>query len=357
MKSHLNPNERIQAGLPPGQGDYLGRQTGAEVRMKKFRYNFSFFEETDIKDLSELGGRNQDQDTTEWIIVEGLHDTHLIAEVCKKFGIHMLVKEDILNTHHRPKIESFAEYDLIVLKTISLDQDTSEIMLEQVSLVVGKGFVISFQETNESHFEQIRDRIRNLKGKVREMKSNYLAYIIFDVAVDKCHTIVEEVSLRIDAMERKLIEDTDKSVLQRVYEMKRELNFLRQVVWPMRETVLDMDRQDDNQFAENSLDIYLRDLYDHITRIVDTIDSCRETTSGMIDLYLSSSSIRMNEELKFLTVISAIFIPITFITGIYGMNFEKMPGIQSNWSFFAVFGIMAILVIVQLYWFRRKKWI
>jgi len=270
--------------------------------------------------------------------------------------LHPLILEDIVNTEQRPKMEDFEQYIFVVLKMLQYNEKEDEIIAEQVSLILGSNFVISFQETEGDIFDPIRDRIRNSKGRIRKMGADYLAYALLDAVVDNYFTILEKIGEKIETVEEELVANPIPETLQIIHTMKREMIFLRKSVWPLREVVGGLQRAE-SALIQESTGIYLRDVYDHTIQVIDTIETFRDMISGMLDIYMSSVSNKMNEVMKVLTIFAAIFIPLTFIAGIYGMNFQYMPELEWQLGYFAVLLIMLLVAVSLLVYFRKKKWL
>jgi magnesium transporter len=291
-----------------------------------------------------------------WINVEGLHDVANIQKLGDCYGFHPLILEDILNTDQRPKIEDFDAYLYIVLKMLHNGESTQTVA-EQISLILGPNYVISFQEGIEGDvFNSIRERIRTGKGRIRSMGADYLAYSLIDAIVDNYFVIIEKMGERIEDLEDELVKDPVTRTLHEIHTLKREMIFLRKAVWPLREVINFLERGE-SSLIKGSTAIYLRDVYDHTIQVIDAIETSRDMLSGMLDIYLSSISNRMNEIMKFLTIIGTIFIPLTFIVGVYGMNFEHMPELKWRWGYFGLWGVMAGLAVFMLFYFRKKKWL
>ena len=264
--------------------------------------------------------------------------------------------EDILNTDQRPKVEDYKDYLYIVLKMLHNVKGT-EIVTEQISLILHPNFVISFQEGIEGDvFSPVRERLRGAKGRIRGMGADYLAYTLIDAIVDNYFAILEGIGERIEDLEEELVSHPKKETLHRIHELKREMIFLRKAVWPLREVISTLQRGD-SPLIKNTTAIYLRDVYDHTIQVIDAIETSRDMLSGMLDIYLSSISNRMNEIMKFLTIIGTIFIPLTFIVGIYGMNFAFMPELKWRYGYFAVMAFMFAIGIIMLFYFKKKKWL
>ena len=264
--------------------------------------------------------------------------------------------EDIANTGQRPKIDDFDEYIFVVLRMLSFDVKENETKTEQVSIIFGRGFVISFQEMEGDVFDTIRDRLRNNKGRIRKMDSDYLAYALIDAVVDNYFIILEKLGETIEEIEDKLVTNPSTETLRTIHDLKREMIFLRKSVWPLREVISRMERSE-SALINKSTCVYLRDVYDHTIQVMDSVETFRDMLSGMLDIYLSSVSNRMNEVMKVLTVIATIFIPLTFLAGIYGMNFRHMPELELTWSYPAILILMFTVAILMVIYFRRKKWI
>jgi magnesium transporter len=291
-----------------------------------------------------------------WLDIDGVHDASLLESVTAHANLHPLVVEDIHNTYQRPKVEDYDEYLYIVLKMISWDEVTRQAQAEQVSLILGRNHVLSFKENPGDLFDPVCIRIREGKGRIRRSGADYLAYALLDQVVDHYFLVLENLGEGIEDLEEELVTNPDASTLQNIHHLKRELIFLRKSVWPLREAISRLERGESPLFRSDTL-VYLRDIYDHTIQVIDTIETFRDMVSGMLDIYLSSISNRMNEVMKVLTIIATIFIPLTFIAGIYGMNFAYMPELQWPWGYFMVWAVMVIIVIGMLIYFKRKGWL
>jgi magnesium transporter len=264
--------------------------------------------------------------------------------------------EDILNTDQRPKMEDFGSYIYIVLKMFYPAEPGTEFNTEQVSLILGPNYLISFQESEEDVFEAIRERIRNGKGRLRKLGADYLAHAVLDTIVDHYFVVLEKLGEREEDLEEVLTKNPTTRTLQAIHQLKREMIFLRKSVWPLREVISGLERAE-SPLIQASTGIYLRDIYDHTIQVIDNVETFRDMLSGMIDIYLSSISNRMNEIMKVLTIIATIFIPLTFIVGLYGMNFKYMPELEWPWGYPAVLLLMAAVSGFMLLYFKRKKWL
>lgn len=345
-----------KSGAPPGTLIYVGEESFEKVRITSLSFNGKEYFEQEILQLD----RVEDfviEGNTNWINVDGVHNPEFVKAVCDKFDIHPLVQEDIVNTEQRAKMENYGEYLYFVLKMVELDDQEEEgFWVEQVSIILGKNFILSFQEEPGDIWDPIRGRIRSLETRLVTMGADYLAYRLMDSIVDVYFLILENLGEKIDELEERLIADADKQTLTEIYEVKRELIDLRKACWPMRDIVFEMRRESSTLF-DADLEVFLRDFQDHVVRVVETVETYRDTTSSMVDLYMNSVSIKMNEVMKVLTIISTIFIPLTFIAGIYGMNFDAMPELHTSYGYPVVVGLMVIIVGLQIYWFKKKNWL
>jgi magnesium transporter len=342
------------AALPPGALVHVGEKRAGKVRITVIDYDESQFQEKEVKTAEECFSF-KDTPAVTWINIDGIHDIGIIEKIGEHFGLHPLVLEDIVNTGQRPELEEFEKYIFIVLKMLMLSEKNGEIDSEQVSLILGKNYVISFQEKEGDVFNPIRERIRNNKGKIRKKGADYLAYCLMDAIVDNYFIILEKIGEKSEEIEEGIVTKPTSETLQVIQRLKREMIFLRKSVWPLREVISTMQRQE-SHLIQKSTGIYLRDVYDHTIQVIDTIETLRDTVSSILDIYLSSVSNKMNEIMKVLTIIAVIFIPLTFVAGVYGMNFKYMPELQWHWGYFMVLGVMAVIGILMLIFFKRKKW-
>lgn len=345
----------IKTGLPPGTLVHIGEKSGHEIKLTVMDYHAGGCEEKEIKALKECFYYS-DTSIVSWIDVEGLHEIEIIRQVGDCQGLHPLVLEDILNTHQRPKVEDYGDYLYIVLKMLHTTAGGG-IGAEQVSLILGSNFVISFQEGMKGDvFNPIRERLRSGKGRIREMGADYLAYALMDAIIDNYFVVLERVGERIEDLEDEVVSDPRPETVRTINQLKREVILLRKAVWPLREVISALERRESALISETVV-VYLRDLYDHTIQVIDTIEASRDMLAGMLDVYLSSISNRMNEIMKFLTIIGTIFIPLTFIAGLYGMNFQNMPELRWQWGYFACLLLMLSVAVSLLFYFKHKKWL
>lgn len=342
------------AGLAPGTLVHIGNKSSEKTKITVFDYDETSFQEKEaetVEDILHL----IDKPTITWININEVGDLEIIEKIGKRFNLHPLVLEDIVNTGQRPKLEDFEDYLFVSLKMLYSDGKQEGIIIEQVSLIIGQNFVISFQEQEGDVFNPIRERIRQDKGRVRKMGADYLAYALIDAVVDNYFSILENFGEDMEKVEEELAADPKPEILNVIHSLKRDAIVLRKSVWPLREIISGLQRGESPLIKENT-SIYFRDVYDHTIQVVDTIEAFRDMVSGLLDIYLSSLSNRMNEVMKTLTIFAAVFIPLTFIAGVYGMNFKFMPELNWKWGYFTVLGLMATVGISLLVYFKRKKW-
>ena len=345
-----------KAGLPPGVLVHVGTQKVSESRVRILDYDEGVVREKDPAHLEDCIPFH-DSETVTWIDIEGLQDVALLEGLGRCYGLHPLILEDMLNTDQRPKSDDMDDYIYVVLKMLDFDPASLEIVSEQVSIVFGRNFVISLQEGREGDlFEPLRQRIRNGKGRMRRLGPDYLAYSLLDTIIDHYFVILEMFAERIEELEDELVGDPRPDTLQQIHRLKREMIFLRKSAWPLREVVNGLEKSE-SDLIRPATKIFLRDIYDHAIHIVDSIESYREMLSSMLDIYLSSVSNRMNQVMKVLTIIATIFMPLTFLAGIYGMNFKHMPELGWPWGYPLVLVLMFALAGAMIYFFKKKNWL
>ncbi|MFH1127681.1 MAG: magnesium/cobalt transporter CorA [archaeon] len=344
-----------KSGLPPGTLVHTGKKRTEKVKITIFDYDKDHLEEKTVKDVEECFPFKE-KPTVTWINIDGIHETDIIGKTGKHFGLHPLVIEDIASIGQRPKMEDFEDYLYIVLKMLSYDEKNNEINAEQISLILGSNFVISFQERAGDIFDPIRERIGSGKGRIRKSGADYLAYALMDAIVDQYFVILETLGERIEDMEEELVTNPTPETLKAIHNMKREMIFLRKSIWPLREVVSGLERGE-SPLIQKSTAIYLRDVYDHTIQVIDTVETFRDMVSGMLDIYLSSLSNKMNEVMKVLTIIATIFIPLTFLAGVYGMNFEYMPELHVWWAYPLLWLMMIAVAVSMLFYFKKRRWL
>ncbi|PVV84785.1 magnesium/cobalt transporter CorA [Dehalogenimonas alkenigignens] len=343
----------LKAGLEPGTLIHIGERRAEKTRLRLIDYNQNQLFERELESVEEAFPFRDTASVT-WINIDGLHDTSLINQLGGHFGLHPLVLEDIVNTEQRPKIEDFESYLFIVLKMLYRDED-GEIVAEQVSLVLGRNYVLSFQEGGGDAFNPVRERLRQNKGTLRKQGADALLYALVDAIVDNYFGVLENFGEVSERIEENLIEEQTSELLGAIKRLKSELLFLRRSAWPLREMVSGLQHSESGLISPNTR-LYLRDVHDHAVQVMDSVENQREVLSDMVDIYLSNASNRMNAVMKVLTIISTIFIPLTFIAEIYGMNFDNMPELRWRWGYFGILGVMAFLGLAMVAYFKRKKW-
>lgn len=344
----------LKIGLPPGTLIHIGEEKTKTTKIVVIDYDETGVRETEITEPAECLAYKE-KPAIAWINVCGLQQVEVLEQLGRCFGIHPLVMEDVLNTDQRPKVEYFDEYVYIVLKMLFVRQGTNEIAAEQISLILCGNCVISFQE-GEDIFEPLRERIRSGKGRIRKMGADYLAYALLDFIVDNYFAVLEKLGERVEFLEERLVASPTRDTLHAIHSLKREMIFLRRSVWPLREVVGSLERGESPLVGE-SAEVFFRDVYDHTVQIIDTVETFRDMLSGMLDIYLSSTSNRLNEVMKVLTIIATVFIPLTFLVGVYGMNFKYMPELRWPWAYPALWVIMITTAVLMLFYFRKKKWL
>lgn len=343
-----------KSGLPPGTLVPVGTRHDSQTCLRLLHYGSEECLERAVKGVADLPPLTQDGIL--WLDCTGLNDTALLDELGQAFSLHPLLLEDVLNTEQRPKVEDYGDYLFVVLKHIQFDQRSGHLAAEQVSLVLGPNFVLSFRESGNPSFEPIRQRLHSQKSRLRRSGADFLLHALMDCVVDEYFLALEGIGEDIEQLEEQILERPSPVANRTLHRLKRELITMRKLVWPMRELIAGLDRSD-SPLLSAPLDIYLRDVYDHTVHVIDTVESYRDTLAGVLDIYLSSLSNRMNEVMKLLTIISTIFIPLTFIAGIYGMNFRNMPELEWPLGYFLVLGFMFALSLGMLFFFRRKRWL
>jgi magnesium transporter len=325
MMRHLIRKQSETAGLPPGTPVFIGAKKTEPVKVTVIDYDEKNFQTREVKSVEECLGFKESPSIT-WINVDGVHDVALIQKIGECFKFHPLLVEDIVDTDQRPKFEDFGDYLFIVLKMLQYEKEKHNTKVEHVCLVVGPNFVISFQEDPEDVFDPVRERIKEGKGRLRKSGSDYLTYRLIDAIVDNYFMVLEELGEDVEVLENEVVRNPTHDTLKGIHRLKREMLFLRKSVWPLREAILSMERSE-STLVKKATRTYLRDVYDHTVHIIDTMETLREIVTGMLDIYLSSINNKLNEVMRVLTVIATFFMPLTFLAGVYGMNFhvEKSP--------------------------------
>ncbi len=351
----LSKKRSVKTGLPPGTLVHIGEAPSQAVNITLISYGPSTFNEQNYQQLDQCLSHPEFPEIR-WVNVEGVHDVEIIRHFGDCFHLHPLVLEDIVNTVQRPKIEDYGDYLFIVLRMMRPTKD-KEFTSEQLSIILGKDYLFTFQEGIDGDaFDGVRERLRNSKGKLRTLGVDYLAYALIDAIVDNYFSVLEDLGERIVNIEEDLALTPDRVTLQLINEMKKEIIFLRKAVWPLREAISFLERGD-SPLLGDATKLYFRDVYDHTMQVIDTVETYRDLLSGMLDLYLSSISNRTNEVMKFLTVVGTIFLPLTFLVGVYGMNFKHMPELEWHDGYYVLWGVMVAIALGMVYYFKGKKWL
>ena len=341
-------------GAAPGTLLHIGRHKQVSAGIQFINYGADELEESIISDLDGYR-RAETAGQVSWLNVDGVADPAMMETLGQQFQLHPLVMEDILNTDQRPKVEDYQGYLYIVLRMLQYDKSRQQIHSEQLSLVLGEDYVLSFQERSGDVFDGVRERLRAGR-RIRFMRSDYLAYALLDAVVDHYFEMLEYIAEQVEELEDQVISTPGPDTLARMHHYKREMLLLRKSIWPLRELLSRLSRDESPLISEETR-LYLRDVYDHVIHVMDSIDTIRELLVSMLDLYLSSVSKRTNEIMKVLTIFASLFMPLTFIVGVYGMNFDVMPELRWVWGYPAVMLVMLLMVVGLLVFFRRRRWI
>lgn len=342
-------------GLPPGTIVHIGERKAQKHRITIVDYDETKFQERELETIEE-SFPFKDTSTITWINIDGLHQLEIIEKIGKHFNIHPLVLEDITNTEQRPKMEDFDDYLFLILKMICFEEKDNRIKVEQVGLILGSNFVISFQEKKGNVFDPVKQRIISGKGRIRTRGADYLAYALIDVIVDGYFLIIERIGDQIEDLEEDLLDGPRPETMQDIHSLKREMLQFRKSVWPLQEIIRRLERGESDMFNE-STEIYLKDVHDHTIHVIDTIEIFNDMLSGLLDLYISSISNKINQIMKVLTIIATIFIPLTFIAGVYGMNFKYMPELDWRYGYPMVLLVMFIIGVGIMIYARKKRWL
>lgn len=342
-------------GQVPGAIIYTGEKTAQKLFIESFDYTETTINEQELTNIEDVFSYKSTESTT-WININGLNYIDEIEKIGNHYDLHPLILEDIVNTSQRPKIDEYEDYIFIILKMLYYDKDEN-IVSEQVSLVLGDNYVLTFQESEGDVFDTVRDRLRQAKGRIRNLGSDYLLYALIDAVVDHYYIVNETMGNKVEDLEDMLFEGVIKENLNKqVLDLKKELLKVRRVIFPLREIISRVEKSDHKLIKKKTIQFY-RDIYDHIIQLSDTIDIYREMIFSLMDMYMTSISNKMNEVMKVLTIMATIFIPLTFIAGIYGMNFDHMPELHYQYSYYILWAVMIIVFLGMLYYFKRKKWL
>lgn len=350
------PDRIRKTGLPPGSVIFTGNRKVEKILIHYLEFNEQEMEEQLLDNQTITAFHEPVPDKVQWYDTRGLHDTALIEEIGKVFKVHPLVLEDIADIHQRPKLDIFDAGIYISLKALSFDEVQMELKTEQIGIFLGDNFVLSFQEDEEDLFPKIRERLRTSQGRIRKKRADFLAYALMDNVIDHYYLIFDRVENKIEHLEALALSDNNKDCKYQIHELKRKLMVFKKAIIPLRDVLNRLEKLE-HQFIDEKLSPYFRDLLDHLLQMVDLLETFRETLNGLYDLYLSELSYRMNSVMRVLTIISTIFIPLTFLAGIYGMNFEFMPELHFKYGYFVLWGIMLTISLYMLRYFKKKGWL
>jgi magnesium transporter len=342
----------------PGTLTYIGPDVGMKTKIRRIVYNEAVFRDEAVKSLQECIPEKKEEKTVTWLDVDGIHETSLIAKLGKLYHLHPLLLEDVVNTEHKPKLEIYdSGHMFLTLKMLHIDSESPIcISSEHVSFVLGENYLLSFQEELAADiFTPVLDRLQASVGKTRRNGPDYLLFALMDIVIDNYFIVLEKLGDSLDTVEDQVIKGDEELSLKELYSLKRELTTSRRLIWPIRDMINQLIREDNPLIMKESIP-YFRDLYDHVMQVLDTIDSYRELVASLADVHLSTISNRMNSVMKTLTIFSAVFMPLTFIVGVYGMNFEYMPELKLQYGYFYVWGLMAVVTTALIFYFKSKKW-
>lgn len=348
-------NKAAALGQAPGEPVFIGERKMENVDVHVIDYDQTDMNEWDPKDISETI-LLKSTPTVTWINVNGVHDIESIKTIADGFGIHPLVAEDVVNTGQQPKMEEYDDHLFFVMKMMRLDPQENRVHSEQLSMILGDRFLITFQERPGDVFEPVRNRIRKKIGRVRNLGADYLTYSLLDTVVDNYFFLVERIGAQIEDLEEELLENPGKLTLGKINNYKREMNYLRKTIRPAREFILMLSRLDSDHIKVQTRP-FLKDLLDIVTQAMEAVDTYRIMLTDQLEIYSSNTSNRLNEIMKVLTIFSAIFIPLTFIAGIYGTNFKYFPELGFKYAYLIFWVVLLVIAGIMLRFFRRKKWL
>ncbi|SDB09000.1 magnesium transporter [Desulfonatronum thiosulfatophilum] len=355
MKSMFIKSRHAKVGAAPGTLVHVGEQRTDMTTVRVMAYDAAEVKSSALLHITENIPLPPEKGVL-WINVDGLHQIEVIKKLGHHFDVPALVLEDVLNTDHRPKLEIHDDFLFIVVKMLVREPVSSSFRTEQLSLILGDTFLLSFQELDGDVFDPVRTRINDSKGRIRASGPDYLAYALLDAVVDNYFMVLENISTELETLEESLLTDPSPSDLQRFYRLRREAILLRRVIWPVREALAGLMR-DESARINPETRVFFRDIHDHAVQAMDIVESLRDLASSLLELHLSRNSQRMNETIKVLTLIATIFIPLTFIAGVYGMNFDVMPELHWTWGYPLILLFMLGVAVLMLFYFKRKKWL
>jgi magnesium transporter len=339
----------------PGSVIFVGSQKMERSKVSIMDYDQGNLRELDLQKITD-GERFKKADSVTWINVDGVHDTDLIMEIGRIFDLHPLILEDIVQTGQRPRVEEYDDCLFLVVKMLHFDKNQEQVVGEQLSMVLGKGFLLTFQEQSGDTFDPVRDRVRRQKGRVRGSGVDYLAYALLDTVVDNYIFIIERLGEKVEDLEEEVLFSPSQAVLEKITHYKREMNYIRKSVRPFRELIMQLNSLDSDLISDKTVP-FLRDMQGLALQSVEIIDTYREMLFDHLNVYNTGVSIKLNEIMKVLTIFSAIFIPLTFIAGVYGTNFEYLPELHYRYSYFAFWTVLLLVAVVMIRFFKKREWL
>ena len=348
-------SRKKKIGVSPGSLIYVGDKTDEPVKISVIAYN-----EHQVREFADVSVDDIFQDkeagSVTWINVSGIHNMAVIETIGKRFHLHPLLLEDVVNTQHRAKIDDYEDYLFIVLKMIFSEPESTLLQFEHVCIILGRGFLISFQEREGDVFASVRERIQKGKGRIRKSGAGYLAYALMDMIVDHYFLVLEQLGDDIEMLQQEALERPTQKTLGAIHAARHQAVYLRKFIWPLREMLNSLLRGESG-LIEGFVLIYLQDVYDHVIQVIDTIETYRDLLAGILECYISSVSLKMNEVMKVLTVMATLFIPLTFFAGVYGMNFTYMPELDWQYGYPVFWGLVAVIFVSMIIWFKTRKWL
>jgi len=348
-------SRKKKIGVSPGSLIYVGDKTDEPVKISVLTYDEHRVKETADVSVADIL-QHKDESAVTWINVSGIHNMEVIETLGKRFHLHPLLLEDIANTQHRAKIDDYEDYLFIVLKMIFSEPDSAPLQFEHICIVLGRGFLISFQEREGDVFTSVRERIRKGKGRIRKSGTGYLAYALMDMVIDHYFLVLEQLGDDIEILQQEALERPTRKTLAAIHAARHQVVYLRKSVWPVREMINSLLRGE-SELIEGYVLIYLQDVYDHVIQVIDTIETYRDLLAGTLDSYMSSVSQKMNETMKVLTVMATLFIPLTFFAGVYGMNFTYMPELEWQYGYPIFWIFTGVIFVSMVVWFKTRKWL
>ena len=355
MKKQPKHRRIKQSGLPPGSVIFTGHKKIDKVLIEYLQYDSASLSEKSLDNQENIIFYQSPDEQVDWYDIRGLHDTTLLESIGETFSIHPLVLEDIADINQRPKFEDYETGIFIIIRALEFDEKEFKIKTEQLALFFRKGLLFSFQERETDIFAPIRHRIKAKYGKIRSRGADYLAYALLDAVTDNYFHVLDKVEEVIEDIEDGLLNKPDNNLKSRIHNLKKELLIIRKSISPLREAISRFSKSENENIDESTL-LYVRDLYDHTIQVMDMVENYRDVINGLQDLYISEISFKMNQVMQVLTVVTTIFVPLSFLTGLYGMNFEYIPELHYQNGYFVLWGSMLLIALGLLYYFKRKNW-